>query len=167
MEKRVKIRNPFDHDQNHCFGCGPSNPIGLKLQFEESEHYLHARWKPEPAFQGYINVIHGGIIATLLDEIGAWCIYIKGGTSAVTSQMTVRYLKPVYLTRGPLNLDAQIVSREGENARLACRLFDSEGKKCAEADIDYYLYPEHIARKRYYYPGREAFYFNEAKTDEK
>ncbi len=161
MGKRVKIRNPFDKDQNHCFGCGPANPIGLKLHFEESERYLHAAWSPEMEYQGYLNVVHGGIIATLLDEIGAWCINVKAGTSAVTSQLSVRYLKPLYISKGKVCLNAEIINRDKENAKLICRIFDGEGRLCAVGDIDYYLYPEHIARKRYHYPGKEAFYFKD------
>ena len=88
MEKRRKIRNPFDADQNMCFGCGPNNHAGLRLTFEEDESKLYASWEPEACFQGYINVLHGGIIATLLDEAGAWCIYVKAGTSGVTASTT-------------------------------------------------------------------------------
>ncbi|HUW93900.1 MAG TPA: PaaI family thioesterase [Bacteroidales bacterium] len=159
MEKRVRIRNPFEWDQNGCFGCGPANTTGLKLTFEESASHLHAEWRPVPEYQGYINVIHGGIIATLLDEIGAWCIYVKAGTSAVTSVMTVRYLRPAYISKGVVTLDAELISRDQKSAKLYCRLFDGEGKLCSEADIEYFLYPEEIARKRYYYPGKEAFYY--------
>jgi hypothetical protein len=72
--------------------------------------------------------------------------------------MTVKYLKPVYISKGAVRVEASIISREEKSARLLCWLFDGEGKKCAEADLDYFIYPEDIARKRYFYPGREAFY---------
>lgn len=157
MQQRRKIRNPFDPGQNLCFGCGPANPAGLKLTFEEDDTKLYAEWKPSVHFQGYTNVLHGGIIATLLDETGAWCINVKAGTSGVTSSMTVKYLKPVYISKGTVTMEASIISREEKSARLLCNLFDGEGKKCAEADLDYFIYPEDIARKRYHYPGREAF----------
>ncbi|TFH49119.1 MAG: PaaI family thioesterase [Bacteroidia bacterium] len=158
-EKRVKIKNPFAWEQNGCFGCGPSNAAGLRLTFEESDTHLHAAWNPIPEYQGYINVIHGGIIATLLDETGAWCINVKVGTAAVTSVMTVRYLKPAYISKGVVTIDAELKSRDQKSAKLYCRLFDGDGKLCSEADIEYFLYPEEIARKRYFYPGREAFYY--------
>jgi uncharacterized protein (TIGR00369 family) len=161
MPQRKKIRNPFSVDQNMCFGCGPSNPAGLKLTFEEDEEKLYASWNPTPLFQGYINVLHGGIIATLLDEVGAWCIYVKAGTSGVTSAMTVRYLRPVHLSKGTVTAEARLTGLEAKRALLSASLFDGEGKLCAEADIDYFIYPENIARQRYYYPGREAFYFPE------
>ena len=161
MSKRIKIRNPFSSEQNMCFGCGPSNPAGLKLSFEEDEERLYASWEASPVFQGYINVLHGGIIATLLDEVGAWCIYVKAATSGVTSSMTVRYLKPVHISRGKVTVEARLVNLSGKSASIAASLMDGEGKVCAEADIEYFVYPEDIARRRYYYPGREAFYFSE------
>lgn len=159
MEKRVKIKNPFDPEHNNCFACGPKNKIGLRLTFEESETHLHSLWEPAPEYQGYHNVLHGGIIATLLDETGAWCIYVKAGTSAVTSTLTVRYLHPVHINKGTVSLDAEITSNDGCIAHLLCRLFDGSGKQCAEAEADYFLYPENVAVKRYGYPGHEAFYY--------
>jgi uncharacterized protein (TIGR00369 family) len=158
MSQRTKIRNPFDTEQNLCFGCGPANPLGLKLTFEEDDEKLYARWQPSLHFQGYINVLHGGITATLLDEVGAWCIYVKAGTSGVTSSMTVRYLKPIYISKGTVSVEASIISLGEKSVKMLCSLFDGEGKKCAEADIDYFIYPEKIAKQRYAYPGREAFY---------
>lgn len=158
MSQRVKIKNPFDHSLNGCFGCSEGNPVGLKLSFEEDEHGIYAEWKPELHFQGYINVLHGGIIATLLDETGAWGVNIKAGTSGVTSSMTVKYLKPVYISKGTIRIEAKMTARDEKSARFLGKLFDGDGKLCAEADIEYYTYPEEIARRRYNYPGREAFY---------
>jgi uncharacterized protein (TIGR00369 family) len=158
MSQRIKIRNPFDLEQNFCFGCGPLNPAGLKLSFEEDDEKLYTRWTPSHHFQGYINVLHGGIIATLLDEAGAWCIYVKAGTAGVTSSMTVRYLKPVHISKGSVSVEASLTGRDEKSAKLFCRLLDGEGKLCAEAELDYFIYPENIARQRYFYPGKEAFY---------
>ncbi|MBE0678178.1 MAG: PaaI family thioesterase, partial [Bacteroidales bacterium] len=109
MSGRVKIRNPFDAEAYKCFGCSPSNPVGLKLTFEEEDGKMYASWDPSPHFQGYVNVLHGGIIATLLDEVGAWCIYVTAGTSGVTSSLTVRYLKPVYISKGTVRVEAELV----------------------------------------------------------
>ncbi|HNT92290.1 MAG: PaaI family thioesterase [Bacteroidales bacterium] len=157
MAERRKVRNPFDADQNMCFGCGPGNSSGLKLSFEEDDEKIYASWQPEMLFQGYINVLHGGIIATLLDEAAAWCIYVKAGTAGVTSAMSVRYLKPVHISKGKVSVEARLVYQGEKNAMIDARLYDGEGKLCAEADLDYFIYPERIARIRYFYPGREAF----------
>lgn len=142
-----------------CFGCSPGNHIGLKLTFEEDDEKLYASWQPDPVFQGYLNVLHGGIIATLLDEAGAWCVYVKAGTSGVTASLTVRYLKPVYISKGMVSVEARLVTKGEKKALLSASLFDGDGKLCAEADLDYFIYPEQIARRRFYYPGTEAFRF--------
>jgi uncharacterized protein (TIGR00369 family) len=153
-----RIINPYDSELNMCFGCGQKNPIGLKLRFTESDDFLHATWQPNETYEGYPNVLHGGIIATLLDEIGAWCVSIKLGTAGVTSKMNTKYLNPVYINKGTISLRAKINEHSEKNAEIICQLFDSQQKLCAESVADYFIYTVEIARKRYRYPGRDAFY---------
>lgn len=156
-----KILNPYETGLNMCFGCGPKNPMGLKLEFTESDEFLHASWQPSETYQGYPNVLHGGIIAALLDEIGAWCISVKIGTAGVTKEMNTRYLNPVYINKGEISLRAMIKEHSENNAKVICQLFDGKSKLCTESEAEYFLYPEEIARRRFRYPGREAFYGKE------
>jgi len=153
-----KIINPYDNERNMCFGCSQKNPAGLKMQFEESEDFLHATWQPSEIYQGYTNVLHGGIIAALLDEIGAWCISVKIGTAGVTSEMKTRYLFPVYINKGIITLKAEVVMQTRKSAAIKCYLYDGQSKLCAEAEAEYFIYPLEIAIKKFRYPGREAFY---------
>ena len=153
-----KIINPYDREKNLCFGCGVANPMGLKLSFTESEEFIHATWQPSENYQGYPNVLHGGIIATLLDEVGGWCVSVKIGTAGVTSEMRTRYISPVYVNRGDLTLKAGIESQSEKSATIVCQLYDGQSKLCAEAKAEYFLYPLEIAKRRFRYPGREAFY---------
>ena len=155
---RRKLRNPYDEDINKCFACGPKNPIGLKLTFEESEDYVHGLWHPTKDYMGYVNVLHGGIIATLLDEIGAWYVSVKVGTAGVTSELKVKYLKPVFISNGDISLRASSIELSEKNIILHCELFDGNGKLCAEARSDFFLYPEAIAKGKFGYPGKEAFH---------
>jgi len=153
-----KIVNPYDSELNMCFGCSKKNPIGLKLQFEESEDFLHATWQPSDEYQGYVNVLHGGIIATLLDEIGAWCISVKIGTAGVTSQMKTRYLAPVYVNKGNITLKASVAGQTGNKATINCFLYDGQSKLCAVAEAEYFIYPLEVAVRKFRYPGKDAFY---------
>ncbi|HDZ41158.1 MAG TPA: PaaI family thioesterase [Bacteroidetes bacterium] len=155
---RRKIINPYDPQLNKCFGCSKSNPIGLKLEFEEDDDYVTAAWEPEEYYQGYINVLHGGIIATMLDEVGAWCVTVKTGTAGVTSELRVRYLKPVFMNNGRILLKARIVKTEGRIVYLKCDLSDGNGKICAEADTIFFTYPEEVAKRKFGYPGQEYFF---------
>jgi uncharacterized protein (TIGR00369 family) len=154
-----KIKNPYNPTENRCFACSVSNPIGLKLTFEESEKYLHATWTPSELYQGYHNLLHGGIISTLLDEIGAWCVNVKIGTAGVTSELKVKFLKPVWLNKGDILLKAEIIEKDKKSVQLKCYLYDSTQTLCAEAETVFFIYPEEIARKRLKFPGKEAFYY--------
>jgi uncharacterized protein (TIGR00369 family) len=156
-----KIINPYDNDLNMCFGCGKKNPIGLKLQFEENDELLQATWQPSETYQGYTNILHGGIIATLLDEIGAWCVSVKIGTAGVTSEMKTKYLAPVYINKGTITLKASIKEQKDKSALINCKLYDGLSKLCAEAEAEYFIYPPEIAARKFRYPGREAFYEKE------
>ena len=153
-----EIINPYDREQNMCFGCSVKNPIGLRLRFSESEQALHARWTPSENYQGYPGILHGGIIASLLDETGGWCVSVKIGTAGVTSEMKTKFIAPVYISKGDLSLTARIEEQTEKSARIYCSLHDGQLKLCAEAIIDFFLYPPEVARRRFRYPGREAFY---------
>jgi uncharacterized protein (TIGR00369 family) len=154
----IELNNPYDINENKCFGCSQKNPLGLKLKFMESEDALHATWNPGEYYQGYPNILHGGIISALLDEMGGWCISVKAGTAGVTRELRIKFLAPVYVTKGEVSIKAAITEIAGKNASVHCQLFNSQGKLCAEANAEFYIYPPEVAKSRFRYPGKEAFY---------
>lgn len=94
-----KIVNPWlGMDGYFCFGCAPDNEAGVKMEFYEDGDEVVCFWHPEPKYQGWTHTLHGGIQATLLDEVSAWTIARKLQTTGVTSKMELRYLKPVHTT---------------------------------------------------------------------
>ncbi len=157
-----KIRNPWKHPKNegeyNCFACSPYNQGGLQLEFWEEGNEIITHWNPQKKYEGWQGVLHGGIQATLLDEIGGWVVMLKLKTAGVTTQMNVQYLKPVKVSKGQLTIKGRIVSEEGREAKIACTLYDGEGVECAKADVSYFVFPEKIAKARFQYPGIEAFY---------
>jgi len=153
-----KIINPYDPEKNMCFGCGVANNIGLKLRFTDHGDFIQAEWQPLAHYQGYPNILHGGIIAALLDETGGWYVSAKIGTAGVTSEMTTRYLAPVSLDKGPVTVRASLESSNGKNAVVNCQLFDGQEKLCAEARAQFFLYPVEVAIRKFRYPGQQAFY---------
>ena len=156
-----KIVNPFAnvwHEEYNCFGCSPHNMIGLQLQFYDNGDELIAGWKPDKNFTGYPDVIHGGIQSTLLDEIGAWTVYIKCETAGVTQEMTTTYIHPLRVSKGEATLKAHIVETTDKQAIIHAEIFDGEGKLCSKAKLTYFIYPKAIAEKRMNYPGINAFY---------
>jgi acyl-coenzyme A thioesterase PaaI-like protein len=77
-----------------CFGCGGDNPIGLRLRFASDRDGVKSSFAPNPEHQGLHDVVHGGIISTILDEAMAWAT-AHAGVRAVTSEMRVRFRQPL------------------------------------------------------------------------
>jgi acyl-coenzyme A thioesterase PaaI-like protein len=81
-------------DDGWCFACGEHNPIGLKLKFDfEGEDYV-ARFRVRREHAGYAGVVHGGLMATLLDESMARLLWVKG-YRVLTGRLSVHYRAPV------------------------------------------------------------------------
>jgi uncharacterized protein (TIGR00369 family) len=83
---------------NHCFGCGADNPDGMHLKFhlnEEARRFV-CHFKLTRRYTGPPGHAHGGIIATILDEAMGKANKLRN-VVALTSEMTVQYLKPVPL----------------------------------------------------------------------
>ncbi|NQU86338.1 MAG: PaaI family thioesterase [Mariniphaga sp.] len=156
-----KIYNPFvahKGEEYNCFGCSPNNNLGLQLEFIDTGEELVTNWSPKDWLVGYNKILHGGIQATLMDEIAGWVVLTKCKTAGVTTEMSVKYLKPVYIVRGELKIKSRLISLDEGIAIIACELFDGEGVCCATANVKYFCYPERIARRKLHYPGVEAFY---------
>lgn len=94
--------------KNYCFGCGKNNPDGMRLKFtyDEDRDCFVCRFRLGKRYTGPPGHVHGGIIATLLDEAMGKVNKLHQ-VVALTKQITVEYMKPV-----PLNKPLRVESRE-------------------------------------------------------
>jgi acyl-coenzyme A thioesterase PaaI-like protein len=101
-------------DNDYCFACGRQNPFGLQLEFTrgDSGEGVQARFNPGPHLQGFAGLLHGGISATVLDDVMNNLVTRTRGILAVTGSLEVRYRKPVPIT-ATLICRAQIVKERG------------------------------------------------------
>ncbi|MHC1707204.1 MAG: PaaI family thioesterase [Bacteroidales bacterium] len=153
------IKNPYTAREGYnCFGCCPTNPQGLQMEFQQQGDKVISYWLPNDAFQGWNNVLHGGIQATLMDEIGSWFAIVTGKTSGVTTNLNVKYRKPVPMNQGPIKLEASLKEMHARIMTVQVKLFDPSGKLCSEALASYYMFDPEKARDQYMFPGIEAFY---------
>lgn len=122
---------PFAHAaQNRCFGCGPANPTGLHLEFLLAENGTVVSLATIPgAFDGHPGYLHGGIIATLLDETMSKAVRASG-VSAMTRQLEAEYLRPVP-SGAPIRLEGRIVRSEGRKHWTEARILNAGGKELA------------------------------------
>ena len=82
-------------DNERCYVCGKKNPAGLGVDFEidRDARTIRARFTPSSSHQGYVGIVHGGILSALLDEAMAKLAYSLG-IPAVTAEMTVKFKSP-------------------------------------------------------------------------
>jgi uncharacterized protein (TIGR00369 family) len=78
-----------------CFVCGESNPVGLKLRLETDGRIVQTRFTPRPEHVGFRGIVHGGIIATLLDEIMVWACAVQTGRFAYCAELKLRFVSPL------------------------------------------------------------------------
>ena len=78
-----------------CFVCGESNPAGLKLRFETDGRFVRTRLVPRAEHVGFRQTVHGGLTATLLDEIMVWACAVQTKRFAFCAELNVRFLNPV------------------------------------------------------------------------
>lgn len=147
-----------DLEGYNCFGCSPVNPYGLKCKFTDEGEYVTCHWMPSENYQGFFHVLHGGIQATLIDEIASWAIFSEGKTAGVTTDLQVKYRKPVYTDQGEIRLRAKVTEKMKRLVKAKVELFNAGGELATEAEVTYMIYPEEMARKKLNWPGIEAFY---------
>jgi uncharacterized protein (TIGR00369 family) len=117
--------------RNYCFGCGPHNTRGmhLKFQIEGADPVVRGNFRMPSRFQGSRNVLHGGIVALLLDEaMGKFNRMDR--IIAPTAELSVQYLRPVPVGR-KIVVEARQVRREGRNYWRECTIQDEDGKLLA------------------------------------
>jgi acyl-coenzyme A thioesterase PaaI-like protein len=119
-----------------CFICGLENPVGLKLRIYQTEPgVIETTYTAPEHFQGYPGVLHGGIVATILDEISGRAQ--MGDPSAprfmFTGKLEVKYRKNVPTSK-PLKIIGKAGKSKGKMAEGWAGIYDEEGTLLAEAN---------------------------------
>jgi uncharacterized protein (TIGR00369 family) len=130
-----------------CFGCGPQNEVGLKMRFFSNGTLVAAELSVPPHLCGWGNVVHGGIITTILDEVMGWTGIWLLRRLVLTKNISVEFLKPV-ITGEDLRVEGSVL--EHRNERLAVmkgELYNREGNVCARATGAFGLFTKEAARK--------------------
>ena len=114
-----------------CFACGRKNPIGLKLAFHfDGDDYV-TTLAVRPEYQGWTGIIHGGLLATALDETMARLLWEKD-INAITGRLNVRYHKPVPIGE-TLEIRGRITRQRHTIVETTAEALMSNGVVVAEA----------------------------------
>ncbi len=94
-------------DDSMCFACSKRNPDGLHLEFTETSDGLSTTIAFDERFQGYRDIVHGGLVSTVLDEAMVTLLN-RTGVLALTAELTIRFLAPVRVGE-PITFTARLV----------------------------------------------------------
>src|SRR5262245_45296602 len=106
MTERRLLRKPGR--LTTCYGCGKDNKRGLGLDFYAEGDSVVADFVPDPDHGGYGQVVHGGVVATAIDEALGWAIFGLREKLGVTTELKVQFEQPVlcgktYAVRGKID----------------------------------------------------------------
>jgi acyl-coenzyme A thioesterase PaaI-like protein len=123
---------PFTSDLS-CFACGAHNPFGLHMAFASDGRHVVSEVTLPDHLCGWGNLVHGGIITTLLDETMSWAAIHLLKRLILTRSMEVHFVLPVS-PRTPLRTQGW-VERQIKNteALVSAVLYNQESQECARA----------------------------------
>lgn len=116
---------------NMCFACSPHNPIGLKLAFKMEGEVCRAHYTARPEHQGWNGVVHGGLVATMLDEAMAQWLW-QNGFKTMTAELTTRYSHAVPVGE-ELIIEGRMISKRGRLIEMAAQILLPDEKVAAKA----------------------------------
>lgn len=133
MTTSSRLKQP---NSRHCFICGLENPVGLKLRiYQTGPGVVEATYTAPEHFQGYPGILHGGIVASILDEISGRAH--MGDPAAprfmFTAKLEVKYRKNVPVGQ-PLKIIGKAGKSKGKTAEGWAGIYDEAGNLLAEAN---------------------------------
>ncbi len=136
----------------NCFGCSPDNPLGARMRFYEEDPGnenadIVSVWVPTQNHQSWLNTLHGGMQATLLDEVCGWVVFKKLRTSGVTAKMDIRYKNAVSTIGGALILRARLKSNNHRVAVVEGELADVNGNILTTCECTYFSFSGEKAKE--------------------
>lgn len=107
-----------------CFGCAPHHPFGFRLKFERDGEEVVTRMTPDDRYQSVPGIMHGGLVATLADEVAAWACIAVTGKFGVTASLEARYLQSIRIGKE--------IEGRSHIVKVASRFVDVEAKLTQE-----------------------------------
>jgi uncharacterized protein (TIGR00369 family) len=116
----------------HCFVCGDKNPIGLNIPFYVRDDKVVAEYTAGRRFEGYKDVLHGGILSALLDEVMIRSVLAQG-IYTLTSEIKVKFKKMVKIG-DKLHLEGRLVEDKGKILVAEGKVTNKDGELVAQGE---------------------------------
>jgi uncharacterized protein (TIGR00369 family) len=135
----------YEFEPHNCFACGELNEHGLQLKLHLGERRSWTDFVLEDRFEGWVGVTHGGIIATILDEVMAWALVAEDNWG-VTARMSIQFKKPIPVgTR--VHGEGWVVRSRRRLVDTAGQISDPEGTILATSEATYLAAPPERKRE--------------------
>ena len=131
----------------HCYGCGKDNPHGLHVEFpfDEETGEVHFTYRPPDFAVGAPGVVHGGVLAAVVDEAqGALCFHV--GHFSMTDRLNVKYHKATPMDM-ELRVEAQVTAVRRRRLYTTATISDREGDLLVSSRAAWYLLPDRVCRR--------------------
>lgn len=128
-----------------CFICGQDNVIGLNLSFHSDGEVTRAKWLPDRRHEGYKGIVHGGLLAAVLDEVMIKAALAKD-IRCVTASMEVRYKAPAEVG-DELSFEGRMTEQKGRMILTVGSARNSKGVVVAQATGKYMTVPEDLDKR--------------------
>ncbi|NPU83025.1 MAG: PaaI family thioesterase [Syntrophaceae bacterium] len=147
MMEREGARKLPNVENHNCFGCGPANEHGLRMQFYSDDASIIS-WVTVPEHLcGWSNLVHGGVISTLLDEIMGRSVIYMLRMLGLTRSMSLDFLRPVFIGT-EIKVQGRILEvRNGREATVEGIITNGGGEVCARATGTFALFSPEKIRK--------------------
>jgi acyl-coenzyme A thioesterase PaaI-like protein len=131
----------------HCFVCGVANPFGLRLRFYESAPgEVTAEYTVPEEYQSYPGIVHGGILAAMLDEVSGRALMTGDPPRFMfTARLDIHYRRNVPIGI-PLRLVGHAGKSKGRTATATCEVYSPDGTLLAQAEALMVDVPEEIVQ---------------------
>jgi uncharacterized protein (TIGR00369 family) len=144
MNGKEDLKHLPSRTDSMCFGCSPANQTGLRLEFFTDGESIFS-WVKVPAHLcGWKNLVHGGVISTVLDEVMGRAVVHKMRCLGMTKSMTVDFLKPITIDK-ELKAIGKVLEVKNDRECLAeAMIFNEAGVLCAKSIGTFALFkPDH------------------------
>jgi uncharacterized protein (TIGR00369 family) len=133
---------------DNCFGCSPHNSSGLQLRFFTNGEKLVSWLRVPKHFSGWDHIVHGGVIATMLDEVMGWATLHLLKKMTLTKSITVEFLKPVHVDED-IRIEGNTTKVKGDReAVMQGFLYNQDDELCARATGNFALFTVDAMRER-------------------
>jgi uncharacterized protein (TIGR00369 family) len=143
-EEYIQLPNRGNHN---CFGCSPVNAYGLQMTFYANKAAVFSKVTVPEHLCGWNNLVHGGVLSTILDEIMSWSAIYLVKQVPMTKSMTVDFFKPTYVGN-PLKAEGRVLDKKGKHeALIEGRIYNTDDVCCAGATGTFAVFSPAVAKR--------------------